>query len=128
MLGQSLLETEFNTKNFVSDLLMSLNEKVVPPIANRTFGVTVVNFKAGSIFDDQDMAKVVPGDVLVIRKGKLERHGKLVEVTAYEPEKTKVRVIENRDSYVVATSYKLNTMQSGKLKIFRVIPRQYINW
>ncbi|KAK5962359.1 Bbc1p PWA37_000402 [Arxiozyma heterogenica] len=137
-LGESLLDKEVNTKNFVNDLLTSLNEEVVLPIANRTFGITVVNFKAGSSLDDQEMTSVVPGDVIVIRKGKLERHGRLIEVgnedsysaivTAYEPEKTKIRVIENRDGNIVATSYKLNTMQSGKLKIFRVVLRQYINW
>lgn len=137
-IAQALLDKEINTKNFVSDILVSLNEGVVLPIANRTFGITVVNFKAGSVLDDEEFTNVVPGDVVVVRKGKLERHGKLVEigsdesysaiVTAYEPEKTKLRVIENRGGYIVATSYKLNTLQNGKLKIFRVVPRQYINW
>ncbi|KAG0656338.1 hypothetical protein C6P44_005139 [Monosporozyma unispora] len=136
--AQGLLNNKVNGSNFVSDLITSLKEDVVLPIANRTFGVTVVNYKAGESLEEQDFASVIAGDIIVVRKGKLERHGRIVEigneesyaavVTAYEADKTKLRVIENRSGVAIATSYKLNTMQSGKLKIFRVVPRKFIHW
>lgn len=137
-LAQEQLNKGVNGAKFVYDIFTSLDEDVVLPIANRTFGLTVVNYKAGEILEEQDFSSVLPGDILVVRKGKLERHGKTVEIgvdetyaaviTAYESEKTKARVIENRNGVAIATSYKLNTLQNGKLKIFRAVPRKFINW
>lgn len=136
--AQALLNGNVNGSEFVSDLITSLDKDAVLPIANRTFGVPIVNYKAGESLEEQDFASVIAGDIIVVRKGKLERHGRIVEigneevyvavVTAYEADKAKLRVIENRDGVAIATSYKLNTMQSGKLKIFRVVPRQFIHW
>lgn len=136
--AQELSSKPISGPNFVTDILKSLREDIVLPISNRTFGVTVVNYKAGESLDAQNFADILPGDILVVRKGTLERHGKEVVigveepyvavVTAYESDKSKIRVIENRSGVALATSYKLNTMQSGKLKIFRVVPRGFINW
>ncbi|CAL9733583.1 myosin tail region-interacting protein MTI1 [Monosporozyma servazzii] len=136
--AQAFLNGNVDESDFVSNLVASLDKDVVLPIANRTFGVPIVNYKAGESLEEQDFTSVIAGDIIVVKKGKLERHGRIVEignedvyvavVTAYEADKAKLRVIENRSGAVIATSYKLNTMQSGKLKIFRVIPRQFIHW
>lgn len=132
------------TPDLVSSILPQLEKEIVMPIQSRTYGVPLVSFKAGQILDTESLKSVRPGDILVIRKAKFETHKKLgpkevvkvgmdtlphsAVVTEYDDKKNKLRVIESKGGKVTQTSYKLDHMTAGKLKVFRVIGRNYVGW
>ncbi|CCK68934.1 Bbc1p KNAG_0B05000 [Huiozyma naganishii CBS 8797] len=123
---------------FVSDVIHGLGKDVVLPIGHRTFGVPIFSIKFGEQTDNNALAQVQPGDVFVVRKGRFERHGKIVAlgdtepyvaiITDFDPNKKKLKVVEERDGIATTSSYKLGHLQAGRLKIFRVVPRSYIGW
>lgn len=130
--------------NFVPNLLSEPGVRIVPPIASRTFGVPVITFTPDERINDEAMNVVRPGDILVIRKGKIQTHNKLRQkvihevgmdaipfscvITEYDFSKNKFRVIEEHGGKVRQSSYKPSDMKSGKLKVFRVVGRDYIRW
>lgn len=141
--AHSLIGTQ--AKNLVPSIVSELNSKVVQPIDGRTFGIPIVSYKAGSQLDNNSLRFVKPGDIVVIRKAKFEVHKNLgignkdvsvgmdsipysAVVSDYDFTKNKIRVIEECDGKVSQSSYKLHHMKSGKLKVFRVVGRDYIGW
>ncbi|SCU97152.1 LANO_0E15302g1_1 [Lachancea nothofagi CBS 11611] len=132
------------SQNFVVNLIASLEKSVVPPIASRTYGVPLLTFSPDSALDETALKAVRPGDILVVRRGKFQSHGKLLQktthevgmdavpfagvITEYDFSKNKFRVIEEHDGKTRQSSYRIHDMKSGKLKVFRVVARNYVGW
>ncbi|QLG74455.1 hypothetical protein HG535_0G03380 [Zygotorulaspora mrakii] len=132
------------SSGLVGTILSKLAKEIIMPIDQRTFGITMFSHKAGQSINLVDLKNVKAGDILVIRKGKFESHKKLgikdtvmvgMEITPYASvvtdfdfNKNKLRVIEEHNGKIVQSSYRLDHMKSGKLKVFRVIGRSYVGW
>ncbi|QLL33559.1 hypothetical protein HG536_0E04700 [Torulaspora globosa] len=130
--------------DFVNSILSQLSNEIVMPIESRTYGVVLLSYKAGQTLNLEALRSIRAGDILVIRKGKFETHRKLgpkevvkvgmeavphtAVVTEYDHSKNKLRVIEQKDGKITQTGYRLEHMKAGKLKIFRVIGRDYVGW
>ncbi|QLQ81120.1 hypothetical protein HG537_0E04750 [Torulaspora globosa] len=130
--------------DFIDSILSHLSKDIIMPIESRTYGVALLSYKAGQALDLEALRSIRAGDILVIRKGKFETHRKLgpkevikvgmeslphtAVVTEYDHTKNKLRVIEQKDGKITQTGYRLEHMKTGKLKIFRVIGRDYVGW
>ncbi|EDO17392.1 hypothetical protein Kpol_1060p48 [Vanderwaltozyma polyspora DSM 70294] len=131
--------------DLVTSIINEYKNHIIQPIADRTFGVPIISYKAGTPLDTRSLQAIMPGDIVVIRKAKFESHKKLsmgskevsvgmnsvpfsAVVTEFDFTKNKIRVIENCDGKVIQSSYKLSNMKSGKLKIFRIVGRDYVGW
>ncbi|CCH60437.1 hypothetical protein TBLA_0C06440 [Henningerozyma blattae CBS 6284] len=141
MIGQPSTEA-----TIVGTIYSQIDGNMIAPIANRTFGVPLFSYKAGSDAtpDEESLKKIRSGDILVVRKGKFEVHKKLAKndivsigdgsqpyvaiVTEYDFNKGKFRVVEEQNGKIVQESYKLNSMRGGKLKVFRVVGKGYVGW
>lgn len=132
-----------HTVGFVSGLLLHLGTEVIPPIDGRTFGASIFAHNAGEAVHPQDVAQIRPGDILVVRKAKFDvlmRSGSreiisvgsdiphVAVIAEYEFPKGKFKVIEEHSGKVVSSSYKLHRMRAGRLKVFRVVGRDYVGW
>lgn len=131
------------TVGLARSIVREFQDKAIPDFGGRTFGYPIVNYKAQTEIDTASLKKIIPGDIMVIRKATFETHKKLGKkelvsvgqdsshvaiVTDYDFAKDKFRVIEIHDGKVVQSSYKPHHMKSGKLKVFRVIGRDYVGW
>ena len=133
------------SSHLVTSILDELkSEKILAPISSRTYGMSVFDYKPDTPIDSEALKNVRAGDILVIRKGKFESHNKLGAksitsigmdsvpyssiITEYDFTKSKFRVIEEHSGKVIQSSYKLSHMRSGKLKVFRVVGRDYVGW
>ncbi|CUS24513.1 LAQU0S17e00606g1_1 [Lachancea quebecensis] len=132
------------SRNFVSNLISDLHEPAIPPIASRTFGVPLLTYSPESALDEDALKLIRPGDILAVRRGKFQSHGKLLQkttheigmdavpfagvITEYDFSKHKFRVIEEHNGKVKQSSYRVHDMKSGKLKVYRVVGRSYVGW
>ncbi|SCU82611.1 LAME_0C02058g1_1 [Lachancea meyersii CBS 8951] len=132
------------SQDFVYHLITSMKDSVVPPIASRTYGVPLLTFSPDGALDEEALKSVRPGDILVVRRGKFQSHGKLLQkttheigmdaipfagvITEYDFSKNKFRVIEEQNGKTRQASYRIHDMKSGKLKVFRVVDRSYVGW
>lgn len=132
------------TSDLVLTILKPFENKILPPIASRTFGANVFGHKAGQSINLDSLKQVMPGDVLVIRKGVFEHQEKSGTiqkfelgmgsspytsiVRAYDSSKQKIRVIEESQGEVIPANYSLFDMKAGKLKVFRIVGRDYVGW
>ncbi|CCD23943.1 Bbc1p NDAI_0C02830 [Naumovozyma dairenensis CBS 421] len=140
-------QTQGMSGKFVSLIFRDIAKEsgILPPIASRTFGVSILDYKAdgSTSIDGNLLKKIRSGDILVVRKGRFESHNKLGMkdvisvgmdvphssiITEYDFTKGKFRVIEEHAGKIVQASYKVDHMKSGKLKVFRAVPRKYIGW
>ncbi|KAH3899108.1 Bbc1p SCDLUD_004534 [Saccharomycodes ludwigii] len=145
-----LLNQPISEGTMVTKVLSSLlnDFALIPTIGKRTFGICVFRYSpesaANNHFNEQDLSRVKPGDIIVLRKAKFQ-HKRLVHssstkevgenntlfsaiVTEYDFSKNKFRVIEDKGGKVVQNSYKLADMKSGKLRVFRAVPRSFVGW
>ncbi|CEP62703.1 Bbc1p LALA0_S06e01772g [Lachancea lanzarotensis] len=141
MANQSINRT---SQDFVFHLIEGMPETVLPPIASRTYGVPLLTYSPDGNFVEEELKSVRPGDILVVRKGKFQSHGKLLPktthelgmdavpyaavITEYDFSKNKFRVIEEQHGKTRQASYRLPDMKSGKLKVFRAVDRSYVGW
>lgn len=130
--------------DFIDSVLSHLSKEIIMPIESRTYGVALLSYKAGQALNLEALRSIRAGDILVIRKGKFETHRKIgpkevvkvgmealphtAVVTEYDHSKNKLRVIEQKDGKITQAGYRLEHMKAGKLKIFRVIGRDYVGW
>lgn len=50
-------------------------------------------------------------------------------VTDYDPKKDKFKVIElDNAGHIKKETYKMSEMKSGRVRVFRVVGRNYIEW
>ncbi|SMN18478.1 similar to Saccharomyces cerevisiae YJL020C BBC1 Protein possibly involved in assembly of actin patches [Maudiozyma saulgeensis] len=136
---QALAGKESIPSSFVSQIISKMvDQNVVLPIDNRTFGSVILDFKAGNEIDQDALKYVREGDIVVIRKAKFETHKGVVNVgepdlfvavvTSYDFTKGKLRVIEEHKGVLVQSSYRLSKMKSGKMKVFRVLSKDVFGW
>lgn len=119
---------------YINFIFSNLPKDVLQPIASKTFGAVVYRNNNGEAksFDD-----IRPGDILVLVDAVFEGHrakevgfGKphVSLVTSYDSEKSRFKVIEQVDGLIQQGRYKLKNMKSGKLRVFRIVGRDYVNW
>lgn len=145
--SHSLINSHIGAKSFVPQIVSEFKKEIIQPIGLRTFGATILSYKPedGNEQLVKNLQKIRPGDILVIRKAKFEAHKKIGKnevisvgmdattpyssvVTDYDFTKNKFRVIENQEGKIIQNSYKLSHMRCGKLKVFRVVAREYLGW
>lgn len=120
--------------DYVNFIFSNLPKNVLHPIANKTFGAVVYRNNNGETksFDD-----IRPGDILVLVNAVFEGHGTkevgfgkphVALITSFDVEKNRIKVIEQTDGVIQQGRYKLKNMKSGKLRAFRIVGRDYVNW
>ncbi|KAI3405862.2 hypothetical protein KGF56_001469 [Candida oxycetoniae] len=115
-----------------------LKHKIISPIGNKSFGVTIYkNFNNSNVSKIDDIKS---GDILWIKNGKFDSHKSLMgnkSVTLgdcftgviydFDPNKDKFKVFEQDSSGVIKKeSYKIGNLKSGKIRVFRPIPKEYV--
>ena len=119
---------------FISFIFSNLPKNVLLPIANKTFGAVVYRNNNG---DCKSYEEIRPGDILVLVHAEFENHGvdrvgfdkpHVAIITNYDTVKNKIKVIEQSNGVVQQGRYKLNKMKSGKLRVFRIVGRDYVGW
>lgn len=116
---------------------------VLKPVGLRSYGAVIYSNSNNTDVHQVDDFK--PGDIIAINKAKFQGHNKLHQkviydvgnsgapfaavVTEFDESKRKFRVIETDASGKVKhSSYKPSDMKSGKIKVFRVVGREFVNW
>lgn len=125
---------------------------IVPPIGGKSYGVTIYkNFNNSNI---AKIDEIRPGDILWIKNGKFSVHKSLVGnktvslgdnnlltkdgsgvgyyagvIYEFDVKKAKFKVIEvDNGGRVRKEAYKVGDMKSGKIRVFRAVGREYIDW
>lgn len=127
--------------SLVEHIYNLLPEDTLPPIAGKTFGAVI--YKNNHNQNIQQIDDIRPGDVLVVVKGRLEGKNALRKVkvhelgfdkpyvafvTAYDQQKQKIKLVEEYDDIARVSSIKLGELKSGKVRVFRLVGRDYIGW
>ena len=122
-----------------------LKSKLLPPIGNKSYGVTIYkNFNNSNVSKIDD---IKAGDILWIKNGKFSTHKGIIgskSVTVgdgpdngtcagviydFDPKQAKFKVIEQDASgHIKQESYKIGEFKSGKIRVFRPVSRQYVDW
>lgn len=140
----SLVGTRLN-ESIVRKVFSSLikhDANVLSPIGNKTYGVTI--YRNNSNHNIARIEEIRPGDILCIKQGKFSVHKGLTGnksitvgegevfsaiVTDYDPKKDKFKVIElDNAGHIKKETYKMSEMKSGRVRVFRVVGRNYIEW
>lgn len=140
----SLVGTRLN-ESIVSKVFSSLakhDAQVLSPIGNKTYGVTI--YRNTNNHNIARIEEIRPGDILCIKQGKFNVHKGLTGnksitvggsevfsavVTDYDPKKDKFKVIElDNAGHIKKETYKMSEMKSGRVRVFRVVGRNYIEW
>ncbi|KAI5963255.1 uncharacterized protein KGF55_003047 [Candida pseudojiufengensis] len=140
LIGQNLNE------NFINYVFNNpeIKSKILHPIGNKSFGVTIYkNFNNTNISKIDD---IKPGDILWIKNGKFDTHKGLIGnksisvgddgnnsftaiIYEFDPKKEKFKVIEqDNHGHISKESYKLNEFKGGRIRVFRPVSRQYVDW
>ncbi|ODV84477.1 hypothetical protein CANARDRAFT_29027 [[Candida] arabinofermentans NRRL YB-2248] len=125
-------------------IFKQLSRSALMKIGTKTFGATI--YKNNNNMEISQTEEFRPGDVLVVLKGKFEGHStglmhksKSAElgyggrpyvsiISGYDATKKKIRVIEQSSKGIQANGYKLGDFKSGKIRVFRIVGRDYIGW
>lgn len=124
--------------------LLKNDPNVLEPIGEKAFGATIYKNNNANIVK---IDEVRPGDILCAKGAKFASHkglkglgnksivlgegnemyaGVIVE---YDPRKDKVKVLENdRSGIVKREGYRLDELKSGRVRIFRIVDRDYVGW
>ncbi|KAK6456741.1 uncharacterized protein RJT20DRAFT_126790 [Scheffersomyces xylosifermentans] len=115
---------------------------VIPQIGSKSFGVTIYKNLNNNI---TIVDEIRPGDIFWVKNGKYVSHkgligGKSITLDGpdnvftaiiydYDPKKEKFKVIESDLSgNVKKESYKLGEFKSGRIRVFRPVGRDYVDW
>lgn len=133
-IGVKSLNKSYNGE-YIDFIFSNLPKEVLRPIANKTYGAVVYRNNNGEIktFDE-----IRPGDILVLVTCVFEGHSGTKEVgfgkphvslvTSFDSEKNRIKVIEQTAGVIQQGRYKLKNMKSGKLRVFRIVGRNYVGW
>lgn len=133
--------------NFIMHISQNpqLKSKLLPPIGNKSYGVTIYkNFNNSNVSKIDD---IKAGDILWIKNGKFSTHKGIIGsksatvgdgpdngtcagvIYDFDPKKEKFKVIEQDASgHIKKESYKIGEFKSGKIRVFRPVSRQYVDW
>ncbi|CCH47077.1 Myosin tail region-interacting protein MTI1 [Wickerhamomyces ciferrii] len=132
-----------NVKEPLVPLVLSQVPGILKPIGLRSYGAVIYsNSNNTEVHQTEDFK---PGDIIAINKAKFQGHNKLHQkivydvgnsgapfaavITEFDENKRKFRVIEaDANGKVKHASYKPSDMKSGKIKVFRVVSRDFVNW
>jgi hypothetical protein len=126
----------------IADLLSALPE-ALPSVGTRAYGSLVYANLANASVQQHD--EIRPGDIISFRNAKMQGHrgpmkakynieiGKpdhVAVVVDWDGTKKKVRAWEQgRESRKVKMeSFKLGDLRSGEVKVWRVMPREWVGW
>lgn len=131
----------------VLDVFEKLHKKhpdVLGPIGEKAFGATIYKNQNSSV---SKVEEIRPGDILCAKSAKFASHKGLkglgnksvvlgdgsevyaAVIVEYDPRKDKVKVLENdRSGIVRRESYKFEELKSGRLRVFRIVDRNYVGW
>ncbi|ODQ81898.1 hypothetical protein BABINDRAFT_33193 [Babjeviella inositovora NRRL Y-12698] len=127
-------------KELLGHVTSPFRTAIVPAIGNKVFGVTILSIGGSST---SQIAEVKPGDILGIRKGKFANAklvGKALElgfgeipamcvVLEYDEMKKKFKVaMQDSHGAVKKESFRVSDMKSGRMRVFRVVAREYVGW
>ncbi|KAG7919597.1 hypothetical protein KL905_003462 [Ogataea polymorpha] len=131
-------------EDLVSWVFKQLPRDVMPAVGSKTFGATI--YRNTNNVEINQLDEIRPGDVLVVLKGRFEGHSsgpfhksKTAELgfsgkpytailAGFDPSKGKMKVIEQTAKGVQSGAYKLGDFKSGKIRIFRIVGRDYFGW
>ncbi|KAM9899359.1 hypothetical protein OXX79_005770, partial [Metschnikowia pulcherrima] len=124
--------------------LAAANFNVLKPIGEKAFGAMVYKNFNHNITKVDDIR---PGDIICMRNTKFTSHKGLgglgtknvsagegteiysAVVVEYDSKKDKVKVAENgKGGIVKKESYKFAELKSGRIKVYRVLPRDSVGW
>lgn len=114
-------------------------EELVPPIAHRTYGITVFEQSHGSPVDQASLEKLVPGLIIVARNAEFSFQDGLTYslgieapfvgiLKSVDPQAQSVEVIEELGGECRTSVYPLNNLVKGKLKVATPVHRKDIGW
>lgn len=137
---------EGTAQEFVLSLLRPLTAALMP-VGTRSFGAIVYTNLANA--STQQFDEIRPGDIITFRNAKFAGHkgglhskysldvGKpdhVAVVLDWDGTKKKIRAWEQgnqekgKKSKVREESYRVADLKSGEIRVFRVMPRSYVNW
>ncbi|EGV61801.1 hypothetical protein CANTEDRAFT_108592, partial [Yamadazyma tenuis ATCC 10573] len=128
------------TKSIIDHIFKHLDKSALPPIGNKSFGVTV--YRSSNNHSISKVDDVRPGDILCIKNGKFLVHKGLGSKTVivgdeqifasviyeYDSKKDKFKVVEVSNGQLKRETYKMSEMKSGQVRVFRVVGRDYVDW
>ncbi|RLV92660.1 Myosin tail region-interacting protein [Spathaspora sp. JA1] len=123
---------------------INANKHFIPIMGNKSYGVTIYkNFNNANVSKIEDIKS---GDILWVKNGKFNTHkgiigGKSISlgegqdniytaiIYEYDPKKEKFKVFEKDGSgQVKKESYKIGDFKSGRIRVFRPVGRDYVDW
>ncbi|ABN67329.2 predicted protein, partial [Scheffersomyces stipitis CBS 6054] len=127
----------------VSHSLQVSGAEIISPIGNKSFGVTI--YKNLNNTNVSKIDEIKPGDVLWVKNGKYVSHKGLMGAKSvtlegpdnvytaiiyeYDPKKEKFKVIESDSTgHVKKESFKIGEFKSGRIRVFRPVGRDYVEW
>lgn len=127
-----------SSHSFLNRVLGSV-ENLVPPIAQRTFGICVLEHTYNDIVESTALASLVPGQIIVVKNGEFKLEDGLTYSMGVESpfvgilksvdlETGSIEIIEEVGGECRTTSYPLNALIKGKLKVFKPVHRHDIGW
>ena len=122
---------------------------IILPIGHKSYGVTIYkNIGNSNVAKIDDIR---PGDILWVKNGKFVTHKGIIGnksvvlgegaasndtggvytsiIYEYDPRKEKFKVIElDVAGNVKKEAYKISDMKSGRIRVFRVVGKDYVEW
>ena len=137
--------------DIVSEVLnnASATGDIILPIGHKSYGVTIYkNIGNSNVAKIDDIR---PGDLLWVKNGKFVSHKGIIGnksvvlgegaasndtggvytsiIYEYDPRKEKFKVIElDVAGNVKKEAYKISDMKSGRIRVFRVVGKDYVEW
>ncbi|QEU62515.1 Bbc1 [Kluyveromyces lactis] len=124
--------------SFIPQILGPI-DNLVPPIAQRTYGITVFEHAYNTTIDEAALGKLVPGLILVARNAEFTFDDGLTYSLGIETpfvailksvdlETQSLSVIEELGGECKISTYPLENLTKGKLKVAKPVNRKDIGW
>ncbi|KAL6929059.1 hypothetical protein ACO0SA_002396 [Hanseniaspora valbyensis] len=116
-----------HTREWVKSIFKA--QKIVPVIANRTFGINIFKYHPG-MTDITYKVPIKAGDILVIKNGNFSNESlESLIITEFDTKQLIFNcVLISDEGKITQGTRRLSEMEKGKLRVFRPIPRNLINW
>ncbi|KAL6926075.1 hypothetical protein ACO0SA_002641 [Hanseniaspora valbyensis] len=115
------------TREWVKSIFKA--QRIVPVIANRTFGINIFKYHPG-MTDITYKVPIKAGDILVIKNGNFSNESlESLIITEFDTKQLIFNcVLISDEGKITQGTRRLSEMEKGKLRVFRPIPRNLINW
>lgn len=129
-------------EDIVTNVLSGMKD-IIKPIGSKSFGVTI--YRNSNNNNIAKIDEIRSGDILWIKNGKFNVHKGLIGggkthsvgdrvphvsiITEFDPKKEKFKVIESDQHGVVKKeSYKISEFKGGRIRVFRSVGKEYVDW